>query len=255
MNRFILFLPVCCFLLISSLPTRGNEADSIGSSHRYIPPVEYKMNLKSLIVPAALITTGVIFSQTDHKDIFAFNRSGRYPKSTPFDDCLAVITGPSVFLLDLVGEEKHHPLDQLFLLGGSYICAYIPVMALKHFIDTPRPMGDKNDSFPSAHTALAFAGAHVIYKEFKDSNRWLAYTGYALATGVGIARMVNNRHWLSDVLAGAGFGILGTELAYAIYFPLRNLVTNNLNKKRGIETIFSPVAMPGAYGMSLSFRF
>ena len=35
-----------------------------------------------------------------------------------------------------------------------------------------------------------------------------------MATTVGVMRVLNNRHWVSDVLAGAGIGILSTNLAY-----------------------------------------
>ena len=42
----------------------------------------------------------------------------------------------------------------------------------------------------------------------------IAIAGYTVATGVGIMRMYNNRHWASDVLAGAGVGILSASLMY-----------------------------------------
>ncbi len=35
-----------------------------------------------------------------------------------------------------------------------------------------------------------------------------------MATGVGAMRVMNNRHWISDVMVGAGIGILSTNLAY-----------------------------------------
>ncbi|HRN46930.1 MAG TPA: phosphatase PAP2 family protein, partial [Niabella sp.] len=39
----------------------------------------------------------------------------------------------------------------------------------------------------------------------------------AVATGTGVLRMLNNRHWLGDVVAGAGIGIASTKLAYFIH--------------------------------------
>jgi membrane-associated phospholipid phosphatase len=42
---------------------------------------------------------------------------------------------------------------------------------------------------------------------------------YTIATGVGVMRVLNNKHWASDVLAGAGFGILSTELTYFLLTP------------------------------------
>ena len=37
---------------------------------------------------------------------------------------------------------------------------------------------------------------------------WYAVGGYAVATFTGVMRVLNNRHWISDVLSGAGIGIL-----------------------------------------------
>jgi membrane-associated phospholipid phosphatase len=65
-------------------------------------------------------------------------------------------------------------------------------------------------SFPSGHTTSAFAAAAAVSSETSrwwPDTRWvlgpILYTGAALT---GISRMYNNRHWMSDVLAGAGVG-------------------------------------------------
>lgn len=54
----------------------------------------------------------------------------------------------------------------------------------------------------------------MLYEEFKDSSPILAWSGYSTTTLVGSLRIVNNRHWLSDVMVGAGLGILVTKLVY-----------------------------------------
>jgi membrane-associated phospholipid phosphatase len=51
-------------------------------------------------------------------------------------------------------------------------------------------------------------------KEYGDKNIWYSIGPYTVATGVGAMRVMNNRHWVSDVLVGAGIGILSTNLAY-----------------------------------------
>jgi len=70
--------------------------------------------------------------------------------------------------------------------------------------------GDNYRSFPSGHTTSAFAAAAAVSSEtsrFWPGTRWvigpILYTGAALT---GVSRMYNNRHWMSDVLAGAGVG-------------------------------------------------
>lgn len=253
LNKFVCTL-LFVLLFVEMSYASGENRDSV--VYNPIPLVEYRADWKNFVLPAALITTGVIFSQTDNQDVFDLNRSDRNPHSTYFDDFFAAAIGPSIFLFDLAAEGKHHPVDQVFLLGGSYALSLGPALLLKHFYDSPRPVGDEKDSFPSGHTAAAFTGAHVMYKEFKDSNRWIAYSGYVMASAVGIFRMANNRHWLCDVLAGAGLGIIGTELAYLIYFPLRNWVVEKINYKQGTQQAsLMPLLTSESIGLSVSLRF
>src|SRR3989440_2522084 len=60
------------------------------------------------------------------------------------------------------------------------------------------------DSFSSGHTTEAFALASVISEHY--DSLWVQAPAYGLASAVGYARLNNNRHWPSDVLAGAAIG-------------------------------------------------
>ncbi|HET9425747.1 MAG TPA: phosphatase PAP2 family protein [Gemmatimonadaceae bacterium] len=66
-------------------------------------------------------------------------------------------------------------------------------------------------SFPSGHSVAAFAAAAAVTSEMSrwhPETRWLVGTAmYGGAGMVGLSRMYNNRHWASDVLAGAAIGI------------------------------------------------
>lgn len=71
---------------------------------------------------------------------------------------------------------------------------------------------DKYRSFPSGHTATAFAFAATVSSETQrwwPSTRWIIgpimYTG---ATLTGVSRIYNKAHWASDVMAGAALGTL-----------------------------------------------
>lgn len=74
--------------------------------------------------------------------------------------------------------------------------------------DDPNAWREDGDSFPSMHTAAAFAIGTVMAESGSDRVRWLRRTlGYGLAVGTAYARMDHDAHWLSDTVAGAGLGI------------------------------------------------
>ena len=103
----------------------------------------------------------------------------------------------------------------------------IAVNGLKYTVQRRRPDGSNNKSFPSGHTAMAFMCATMLHKEYGTTRSpWYSVGGYALATTTAVSRMLNNKHWLSDVLVGAGIGILTTELGYYI--------TDRIFKDRGL---------------------
>ena len=87
------------------------------------------------------------------------------------------------------------------------------VNGLKYSINRTRPNGD-NASFPSGHTATAFTGATLLAHEYGSRSVWIPIAGYTVATASGVMRILNNRHYVSDVVVGAAVGILSAELAY-----------------------------------------
>ncbi|GAA4024034.1 hypothetical protein GCM10022409_04920 [Hymenobacter glaciei] len=96
--------------------------------------------------------------------------------------------------------------SEAIMLGSVYI-----VKTLTH---VERPDGSNTLSFPSGHTAQAFLAASIVHTEFRDKSQWYGIGAYTLATSVAAFRMINDKHWESDVIAGAGFGILSAHLAY-----------------------------------------
>lgn len=88
------------------------------------------------------------------------------------------------------------------------------VNTLKQTTNVERPDGSNKHSFPSGHTATAFMTATMFTKEYGHKSPWVGVGAYSVATATGLMRMANNKHWLSDVLTGAGIGILSTEVGY-----------------------------------------
>ena len=90
----------------------------------------------------------------------------------------------------------------------------IGVNSLKYSCRVMRPDGSSRNSFPSGHTATAFMTATMLHKEYGYRSPWYSIGGYTVATVTGVTRQLNNRHWMSDIMVGAGIGILATELGY-----------------------------------------
>lgn len=105
------------------------------------------------------------------------------------------------------------------------------VNTLKQTTRVTRPDGSNNHSFPSGHTATAFMTATMLTKEYGHKSPWVSIGAYSVATATGLMRMANNKHWLSDVLTGAGIGILTTELGYGL--------TDLIFREKGLETTLS----------------
>ncbi len=126
-----------------------------------------------------------------------------------------------LFICGTKGESssKWH----VFLKGAcAFALMWIIVGVLKSITGEMRPDGSNMFSFPSGHTASAFAASTLLYKEFGYKLKWTAIVIYIPAVVVGCMRMLNNRHWLNDVLAGALIGIVSVLLIYywaAVVYP------------------------------------
>lgn len=97
-------------------------------------------------------------------------------------------------------EAKRNALGML----QATLYANVVTAGLKYSIREPRPDSSERDSFPSGHTAAAFAFAS--YVACRHSLGW-GLAAYSLATFVGFSRINDNRHFLHDVTAGASIGI------------------------------------------------
>ena len=101
----------------------------------------------------------------------------------------------------------------------SVLALTVITRTMKAVIDSPRPIGDSR-SFPSGHTGTVFTGAELVRMEYGWG--WGA-GAYAVAAAVGVMRMYNGAHWLSDVLAGAGIGILSAHIGRWLLDPAKRL--------------------------------
>lgn len=252
--RIPLFIVSLLMIMRLSPVAAQNETALPDSVPQKMPVVEYRFNAKHLILPASLIAVGAVGTAIDGMNDFHLFSRKEDVKKIHVDDYLEWGMLGWVFVCDLMGKEKHNWVDQLFLVTMAEGMNAVMTRALKYSVNETRPDG-RPYSFPSGHTANAFLGAHMAYKEFKDSSPVLAYSGYALALFVAGSRIHNNRHWVADVIAGAGFGILSVELSYLAYFPLRNAIARKINRKAARNMVIAPTFNEQGGGVYFSYSF
>lgn len=88
--------------------------------------------------------------------------------------------------------------------------------------------GASYDAFPSGHTSTAFSIATVFAKMYDDKLA-VPIIAYSAASLVGLSRLTEHAHWMSDVFVGAALGYLCGNQVVNNY---RNYITNSAIKKR-----------------------
>ena len=146
-----------------------------------------------------------------------------------FDDNLQLVPLVVASGLNFAGYQGRSNTGRYLASGAlSYAWCALFVNSIKYTAKEMRPDGSTANSFPSGHTATAFTAATIMHKEYGlTRSPWWSIFGYGCATTTGIMRTLNNRHWISDVLVGAGLGIISTDLGY--------MCADWIFKKKGIN--------------------
>jgi membrane-associated phospholipid phosphatase len=167
------------------------------------------------------------------------------------DDYLQYAPAVAVYALDWAGvKAKHNFRERTFVMASSHLFMAVSVQTIKHATGRLRPDGSSANSFPSGHTATVFTGVHILFREYKDASPWIGIAGYATATATGFMRMLNHRHWLSDVAAGAGLGILCAEAAYLLLPAFRRIAGGCVP-----DVALAPMLGNRTYGLRLAYQF
>lgn len=134
----------------------------------------------------------------------------------PFDDYLQYAPAAVMLGLKAAGYQGRSSWGRM-LVADAFSVAVMAILvnSIKYSAGVMRPDGSTRNSFPSGHTATAFMTATMLHKEYGQTRSpWFSVGAYTAASVTGLMRVINNRHWVSDVLMGAGLGIFSTELGY-----------------------------------------
>jgi hypothetical protein len=216
-----------------------------------------RQRLKSLILPGVLITYGFISLGNDglktlNEEVKEEVWTDHPHRITNVDNFLQYAPAISVCVLNAVNiHGKNNLRDRTMILLLSNLFSNATVFSLKKATHQLRPDGSSYTSFPSGHTAEAFGSAEFLRQEYKDVSPWYGITGYAMAVATGYFRLYNNKHWLGDVLAGAGFGIASTKISYWVYPKIKKW----LFKDKSPKTALLPVYQNRSLGFTLVHNF
>lgn len=216
------FLPkLTVYLVLSNMLLFGYQVYGQDVDYKYWckTKAEKRNPSKSFKVPVLLISAGIIaFTDNDILSSEEIKDEREYKLKnfhSPIDDYLQFSPIAATYLLHLFDKagESNFANSSIKLIKAEILMVAI-VHSLKKTTQMVRPDGSALNSFPSGHTAQAFVAATFLHKEFGHKNRLYSLAAYTIASSVGIMRVLNDKHWASDVLVGAGLGILCTNLMY-----------------------------------------
>jgi len=265
MRSFLVTRLAAAILLLGALhpaqaqvkPTRPDTIEKYqnpsGVSSGVMAPLFKSKLFRAVAIPAVMITYGAITAQGDagvNRDARTFVQKQFRPVNTMIDNIVIFLPYLELGAVALAGvESRNDRINTLLIIAKGEVIMLASTFAVKYLANETRPNGADNLSFPSGHTAQAFLAASIVHTEFRDKSQWYGVGAYTIATSVAALRMINDKHWQSDVVAGAGFGILSAHLAYLSH---RN--------RWGRKSIGRDIGMAPAYfgngatGVTISWR-
>lgn len=238
-------------MLFSVMLTASAQVDTAA------PDMPFTIKPAAYIIPSAMIVYGFVALKSPA--LIKLNQNVKQAvwvnnPHQPFhlDDYTVFAPAVAVYGLNIAGVKgKHNFVDRSFLYGISMLVSTAFVVSTKNLTKELRPDSSNRLSFPSGHTSSAFVAAEFLRQEYKHLSPWYGIAGYAVAATTGYLRMYNNKHWLSDVLAGAAVGILSVQAAYWIYPKIKQKFT----AKKGTAWMILPYYQQQSGGLVLLYQY
>lgn len=250
------------FLFFSSLQaqetdTLKQKTDTLKGQEKPKLRDQGKLKLYAFIPATAAVAYGFVALNADflrHADdqIYKSIKHDNRNFYTSADDYLRYVPAAAVYGLDAFGVKgKNNFRDKTAILFISSAFTGVTITVLKKSSNRMRPNRLNDYSFPSGHAATAFASAEFLRQEYGEISPWYTAAGYSVATMTAVLRLYKSYHWFSDVVAGAGIGILSTKFAYLLYPTVKRAVFG----KKGSNMVMMPSYQNGVAGLSFSGKF
>ncbi|ADY51113.1 phosphoesterase PA-phosphatase related protein [Pseudopedobacter saltans DSM 12145] len=254
MFRSLNLIAIAFLIACSAANAQELNTDSLQKESKMA--YKYRLSGKNLILPTAFVGYGA--ASLHFNMLKRVNTSTREeinehnPMHIKLDNYTQYAPALLVYGLNACGlKGMHNFKERTIIYASSQLITAAIVVPLKRNIKEERPDAADNWSFPSGHTATAFSSAHFMFREYKNSNLLVGLAGYPFAIVTGAYRTLNDKHWVGDVVAGAGIGILSTELAYALYPKVNALFSR---KDKG-STMITPYYAQNGIGVGLVKSF
>ena len=173
--------------------------------------------IERTLLPLGLLSTSILYND-NYLDKRIIKLGGITQPALQSANILQYSPAGIMLLLKAAGVKGRSDWPRMITADGAAVVIQAGITnALKYTLRRERPDGRANNSYPSGHTATAFMCAHMLHKEYGETmSPWISVGGYGIAATTGIFRVIANRHWCSDVMAGAAVGIFSTEIAYEL---------------------------------------
>lgn len=200
-------------ILFSISLSFAQQKDSLFSEN-----TRFDFQYRKLYFPVSLMISGIVADgrgkESLKNEIVEERNEHLFGFKNHLDDYAQFFPFVAIYGFEIAGMKPRTDIKNrtAILIKGQIVNLGL-VYVLKKTLKETRPDGTAY-SFPSGHTANVFAGATMLAIEYGEEHKWVPYAAYGVATTVGVMRMANNKHYISDVLFGAGLGILSMKAAY-----------------------------------------
>ncbi len=176
------------------------------------------MSISTRLKPLLIVTLGSLLSLNSFAGEISETRSG---STRDPGDVLMIALPLSAYLSTLYYGDKEGAIQ----FTKALVTTGATTEAIKYAVGKTRPDGGSENSYPSGHTAAAFAGASFMYRRYGVG---LGTPAYALAAYTGYSRIWANAHFIDDAMAGANVAFFVNEMYTSPFDSGMNLTMQNV---------------------------